>query len=184
MQCYRADASSQRNNNPDKHMRMEDIRKKYAQQFDLKHFDHVIGFRKLSDWVRSHNSHQLMANYKDSYTNTKKLDFVNEQSNQGKIIISNSNDNIYDSDNWLYADSALYHALQGIICPIFIRQEKLLSDFISKITCRYYDSQNIEDNTIINSIANKYPVTIDNDKLATMHRNNPFWSEMEERIYI
>ena len=169
------------NTNPEKHMQMENIRKIYAQQFNLKYLDHVVGFRKLTNWICSHNSHQLTNKYKD--IDNKKLDFVNEQSNQGKIIRSNSSTNIYDSDNWLYADNALYPALQGTICPIFIRQEKLLADFISKIAYRYYDSQNIEDNTIINSAYSEYQVTIDTDNLATIHKNNPFWSEMEERIY-
>lgn len=133
--------------------------------------NYLIGFRKLSSWIVSHNRHHLRKCKELS------LEDVQRCTEEGILI--------FDDSISVHKPDDLLNSYLGDLDKIqFIRQEYLIQDFID-IIGKYYkvDSNIIQDQTKQNMNDQAPNIKITKANIEKIYTQNPIWHNLEKTLY-
>lgn len=167
---------------PDKHIIITNFIEKYS---EYKELPFIVGFRKLETWVSSFNRHHLRNQWKQKRRITNDIiEFIGSQTRKGLIIREPKKITELQEKYWMPADRIIeFWNLHDHLNQIqFVRQEYLLQDW--GILLKKYFNIDISHNTFWeNKNTNFSPTYCDNKNIEIMHKKNPLWSKLEEKIY-
>lgn len=142
----------------------------------------LIGFRKLSDLILSHNAFFLRWGFEKKF-DPDLWDFVKEQTISGRIYDFNSKSRKQTKDRFVTVDES-YERLLKIKNAFYIRQEYLLEDtynFIQSV-CINCDPSILYRGDRVNG--NQFPQFMLSDKdKKQMYKDNPVWTKIEKELY-
>lgn len=149
-------------------------------EIDVTLYDYVIGFRKLPQWIMSHNISQHYEQFTLQNADIKKWKDIKDKTVNG-LITNNGTD-------WVTVDSVYQDKFDIILDDLrkvtIIRQEHLLEDF-STLLNKYYK---LNDKPILNpkkkNETSLVPRFLLSEKdIKKIYRVNPKWKELEKYIY-
>jgi len=156
---------------PEKHLRPCEVPQEYSR---IKNY--VIGFRRLSSWLISHNRHHNIC-YDPPETIHLPVEEVIEATKKGKMIMRGEVTD-HKPDEMMVNYEIPSNNFE------FIRQESLLSDFFI-LTSKYFEANKsiLNDTSVIHKNNTKQHVVLDEKDNAYLYKLNPLWAEKEHGLY-
>lgn len=143
---------------------------------------YLLGFRKLHNYIVSHNNHQYRHQHHHNKSIKLKLEDLKEYTKKG-ICVSARNDIISTQT----PDQILNKYHNPDYNYDFIRQEFFYNDFM-RVTEKYlYKNNSINDSDVkkIDKIWDKHVTAdmISEEELVNIYSNNPNWKKLQDTLY-
>jgi hypothetical protein len=171
---------------PVKHQGISDIKERLP-DIDFETKDKIIGFRKIINWIVSHNHHMLRA-FPERFT----LKQIEEKSLMGFIhsgLSAHCGLSAHEGDSvkWASPDAWLMGSVSNLNIKHYIRTEYLYEDFIN-IMSEY--GLKIKDNKRLLSAGNEKrnigsykKILYTQKQIKKIYNDNPIWMSIQNKIY-